>query len=116
MIGQIVSHYRIVEKRPTTPYEHLFFSGMAVLILGAVALGFACTYYLAGLFKAPLPTWIIHVHGAVFSTWILLLIVQTSLVSVDRVKLHRRLVIVGFGLACLMIVLGTCAATDALRS
>ena len=97
MISQIVSDYRIVGKRPTTRYEHLFFSGMAVLILGTVALGFAHTYYLAGLFRAPLPSWIIHVHGAVFSSWIVLLIVQTSLVSVNRVKLHRRLGMVGFG-------------------
>jgi hypothetical protein len=30
-------------KRSATPYEHLFFSGMAILILGTVALGFART-------------------------------------------------------------------------
>lgn len=96
-------------------HEHVFFSGMAILILGTVALGFARTYYLAGLFRAPLPSWVIHVHGAVFSTWILLLIAQTSLVSAGRVDFHRRLGMAGFGLACLMIVLGTCAATDALR-
>jgi hypothetical protein len=36
-------------------YERYFFSGMAVLILGTVVLGFAKTYFLAGLFRAPLP-------------------------------------------------------------
>ena len=72
-------------------FENLFFSGMAVLILATVFLGFARTYYLAGLFKAPLPNLIIHIHGAVFSSWILLLFAQTSLVAAGRVDLHRRL-------------------------
>lgn len=95
--------------------ERRFFLGMSILIFGTVVLGFARTYYLAGLFRAPLPTWIIHVHGAVFSTWIMFLVVQTSFVSMSRVDIHRRLGMVGFGLASLMVVLGTCAATDALR-
>jgi hypothetical protein len=72
-------------------FENLFFSGMAVLILGAVFLGFARSYYLAGVFKAPLPNLIVHIHGAVFSSWILLLIAQTSLVAAGRIDLHRRL-------------------------
>ena len=95
--------------------DRYFFPGMAILILGTVFLGFARTYFLAGIFKAPLASWILHVHGAVFSSWILLLIVQTSLVAADRVDLHRRLGLIGFGLACLMIILGILASTDALR-
>ena len=94
--------------------ENLFFSGMAVLILATVFLGFARTYYLAGGFKAPLPNLIVHVHGAVFSSWILLLFAQTSLVAVGRVDLHRRLGLLGFGLACLVVILGLLAATDSL--
>lgn len=88
---------------------------MAVLILVTVFLGFAKTYFLAGVFRAPLPSWIIHVHGAVFTSWILLLIVQTLLVSSGRVDIHRRLGLFGFGLACAMVILGSMAATDLLR-
>jgi hypothetical protein len=95
-------------------FENLFFSGMAVLILATVFLGFARSYYLAGVFKAPLPNLVVHIHGAVFSSWILLLIAQTSLVAADRVDLHRRLGLLGFGLACLVILLGLLAATDSL--
>lgn len=54
-------------------YDHPFFSAMAVLILATVLAGFAPSYYFAGIFRAPLPSTIIHVHGAVFSCWILLL-------------------------------------------
>jgi hypothetical protein len=95
-------------------FDHLFFSGMALVILGVVFGGFARQYYLAGLFHAPLPDVLIHIHGAAFSCWILLLIVQTSLVAAGRVDLHRRLGIAGFVLACAMVVLGILAATDGL--
>jgi hypothetical protein len=57
---------------------------------------------------------IIHVHGAVFSLWIVLLIAQTSLVTAGRVDLHRRLGVLGFGLASLMVILDLWAATNSL--
>jgi len=47
-------------------YDDLFFSAMALLILATVFVGFARTYYLAGVFQAPLPSLIIHLHGAAF--------------------------------------------------
>jgi FtsH-binding integral membrane protein len=99
---------------PGRRYDHLFFSAMALLMLGTVFVGFAHTYYLAGVFHAPLPSLIIHLHGAAFSCWILLLVTQTSLVSAGRVDIHRRLGIAGFLLACLMVILGVLAATDSL--
>jgi hypothetical protein len=86
----------------------------ALLLLATVFVGFARIYYLAGVFHAPLPSLIIHLQGAVFSCWILLLVAQTSLVSAGRVDLHRRLGITGFLLACLMVVMGVLAATDTL--
>jgi hypothetical protein len=99
---------------PGRRYDHYFFSGMALLMLATVFEGFARTYYLAGVFRAPLPSLIIHVHGAAFSCWILLLVAQTSLISVGRVDIHRRLGIAGFVLAILMVILGVMAATDLL--
>ncbi len=99
---------------PGRRYDHLFFSAMALLMLGTVFVGFAHTYYLAGVFHAPLPSLIIHLHGAAFSCWILLLVTQTSLVSAGRVDIHRRLGVASFLLACLMIILGVLAATDSL--
>jgi FtsH-binding integral membrane protein len=99
---------------PGRRYDHLFFSAMALLILATVFVGFARTYYLAGVFHAPLPSLIIHLHGAAFSCWILLLVTQTSLVSTGRVDIHRRLGIAGLLLACLMVTLGVLAATDSL--
>ena len=94
--------------------DDFFFSGMALLILVTVLVGFARSYFLAGVFRAPLPSLIIHIHGAVFSSWILLLIAQVSLVSAGRVDIHRKLGLVGSGLACLMVIMGVLAATNSL--
>jgi hypothetical protein len=95
-------------------FDNYFFSAMALLILATVFVGFARTYFLAGVLRAPLPSLIIHIHGAAFSSWILLLIAQISLVSAGRVDIHRRLGLVGFGLACLMVTLGVLAASNSL--
>src|ERR1700736_5653351 len=99
---------------PGRKYDHVFFPGMAVLLLGSVFFGFARSYYLAGIFRAPLPSAIIHVHGALFSSWILFLLAQTTLVAAGRADLHRRIGIAGFSLACLMVVVGVWAATNSL--
>lgn len=101
-----------VRSIPDLRYEHLFFSGMSILMLLTVFFGFARTYYLAGVFRAPLPSLIIHIHGAAFTCWILLLVTQTSLVATDRTDIHRKLGIAGFSLAGVMLVLGILAGTD----
>jgi FtsH-binding integral membrane protein len=99
---------------PGGRFDHYFFSGTAWLMLASVLLGFGPTYYLAGVFHAPLPSRIIHLHGAVFTCWILLLIAQNSLAWAGRVDIHRKLGLAGFLLASLMVVVGWMAATDRL--
>jgi FtsH-binding integral membrane protein len=98
----------------TRKRDRIFFSGMAILILATTLAGFARTYFFAGMFRAHLPSPIIHVHGAVFSLWILLLISQTALVATHRTDIHRKLGLAGFGLAALMLVFGFLAATNSL--
>jgi hypothetical protein len=94
--------------------DNYFFAGMALLLLATVVVGFARTYFLAGVFRAPLPSVLVHVHGALFFCWILLLITQVSLVSAGRVDIHRKLGLAGFGLACAMVVIGTLTASKLL--
>jgi hypothetical protein len=55
-----------VSTLPGRRFDHVFFSSTALLMLATVFVGFAPSYYLAGVFKAPLPSTIIHIHGAVF--------------------------------------------------
>ena len=110
-IGEIVA--TAVIRKEKNRFDTLFFSGMAVVILASALVGFAPTYYLAGVFKAPpRPNLLVHIHGAVFSSWILLLIVQIGLVGKRRVDMHRRLGMLGFALACLVVVFGVLVATE----
>lgn len=87
---------------------------MAAVSLIAVLVGFARTYFLAGLFRAPLPNLLVHIYGATFTLWIILFASQVGLIAVKRVALHRRIGLLGFGLAALMVVLGVLAASDRL--
>lgn len=99
---------------PGRRLDHLFFPGVAWLMLIIVFVGFAPSYYLVGVARAPLPSLAIHVHAVVFSCWILLLIAQTSLTATGRVDIHRRLGLAGFILAGSMLIVGAWAATDQL--
>ena len=101
--------------RPNRLYDRVFFSGMSLVMLGTVLFGFAKTYFLAGMVRAPLPNVLIHIHGAAFTLWIALLLVQTALIATRNVRVHRVLGLWGFGLAATMIVLGLLAAVDQLR-
>ena len=101
--------------RPNRKTDRIFFSMMPLLMLATVLFGFAKTYFLAGMVAAPLPNKLIHVHGAAFTLWIVLLIVQTGLISTHHVQWHRKLGVAGFGLAVLMVGLGVPAAVDALH-
>jgi hypothetical protein len=93
------------KRLPGRKYDRPFFFAMTALLTAVVAIGFAPTYYLAGGFLAPLPSRIVHIHAAVFSIWMILLMVQSGLISARRVRWHRKLGIAGFVLAIAMVVL-----------
>lgn len=88
--------------------ERRFFSGVALLILLAVFVGFSRSFFLRPFF----PEWpspaepIFYVHGAVATAWIMLLVVQTQLAARGRFETHRQLGLLGAALAVAMPVLG----------
>jgi hypothetical protein len=86
--------------------ERIFFTGMAVVMTLVCIAGFAPSYYLKAYFKpAPMAT-LVHVHGAAFTLWMLLLVAQTSLIANGQVRLHRKLGIAGGVLAVFMVATG----------
>jgi len=95
--------------------ERVFFGGMAILLCACVIIGFAPTYFAVGMVKAPLPSPILHFHGAAFTLWMVLYLVQSALISAKRVAWHRSLGTIAFCLPPVMIVLGLWAALDALH-
>ncbi len=107
-------HEKSAPPRRKIRADDLYFGAMVLLIVGTVFLGFARTYYLAGIYHTQVRNLLIGVHGAVFSTWIVLLVVQTTLVARRNIAHHRRLGIFGAVLAVAMVGLGVAAATGAL--
>jgi hypothetical protein len=95
-----------VAPRPKLRGDDIFFPAMALLILGVVFFGFAQSYFLAGMFRAKLPNAIVHIHGALFVSWIFFLLLQTLLVALGKVKWHMTLGIFGVILPPFMLVFG----------
>jgi hypothetical protein len=58
---------------------------------------------------------LLHIHGLVFTAWLVLLIVQSGLVRAHRVDLHKRLGIAGAMLAALLVLLGFGVAVNGAR-
>ncbi len=86
----------------------VFHSAMAVAFLLTAFAGFAPTYFLRAASQTnrePLSP-LLHVHGLAFTSWLVLLVVQTSLVARHRVAWHRRLGYFGAGLVTVMVPLG----------
>jgi hypothetical protein len=94
-------------------YDRHFYTGMAVAAAVVVFVGFAPTYFLRTS-STPLPTYL-QVHGFLFTTWIALVIAQTSLVAARRTHVHRRLGWAMAGLAAVMVVVGTTAGIWSMR-
>ena len=95
--------------------DRAFFPGIAVLVLIAVLAGFARTYFLAGWFWAKLPNLMVHVHGALFTLWIGLLVAQVALVASHRTGWHMRLGVAGMFLAPLMVITGFATLIAAIK-
>jgi hypothetical protein len=86
--------------------EHRFYSALAIIMALCAFIGFAPSYYLKAHFGVPpLLTPMLQFHGAVFTLWVVLLVIQTQLVANDNTRLHRQLGVAGGVLAVLMTVL-----------
>lgn len=91
-----------------------FYLIMSVLMAAVFVAGFSTT--VPGDF-APTPglPLLLHVHGAVFTLWVLLFVAQPAFVARGSLKLHRQVGFVGAGLAGAMVVMGLAATLFAIR-
>ena len=90
-----------------------FFVGMALAFALAALVGFAPSYYLKSLYGSPPLPALVHLHGLVFTAWLVLLIAQTTLVARGRTDIHSRLGIAGIALAAVMLARGLMVAVGA---
>src|SRR5207245_7232314 len=71
--------------------DRRFYLVIAVLTAAIVFAGFARTFFLNGFFaKLHLPSLYI-LHGIVFSSWLVLLVTQSALVSAKQIRIHQKL-------------------------
>jgi len=94
-------------------YDRAFYSGIAIVMALTTFIGFAPTFYLRSVFGAPVSvtglmtiTPIVVAHGVVFTAWVLLFVLQTSLVAARRIAMHRRMGVTGIVLAVAMVAVG----------
>ena len=90
--------------------DRKFFTAYAFAGIAGVFAGFAKTYYLRSYMGAPPLSALVQLHAVIFSVWMILFAVQTSLVAARRVSLHRSLGYASIGFAVLMVVAGLVAA------
>lgn len=96
--------------RQSARSERIFYTGMALAILIIVSTGFGSSYYLKTLAGGATFSALVHLHATVFSLWVLLFCVQTTLVAAGHTALHRRLGVVGGLFAGAMVCLGVVTA------
>jgi hypothetical protein len=87
-----------------------FYVGMAIAIAIVVFAGFSRSYFLKAYFGSPDLSLLLHIHGVVFTSWVLFLVAQTTLVATGRTYIHRRMGVAGAVLAGLLVVVGTMTA------
>ncbi|HEY2678668.1 MAG TPA: hypothetical protein VGI65_16975 [Steroidobacteraceae bacterium] len=94
----------------------LFFVFMASAVIATVFAGFAPTFYLRSSFTQNRPmSFLLHVHGIVFSAWVTVFLVQTLLIARGSRRLHQRLGWIAVGIAATMIILVIAAVIEQLR-
>jgi hypothetical protein len=105
--------------------ERNFFTGMALVMLLTVLVGFAPTYYLFPWFQGVTTRGVaggaslsplVHLHAILFSAWILLFLAQVSFIRLEHFDLHRAFGTGGVLLAAAMVVVGLWTAIDSARN
>lgn len=95
----------IRENRRT--FQPSFYFWMILVMCFLVFTGFGMTYWIPlakGAFPAAPP--IVHIHGLVFFAWMILLLVQSTLVNSGNVALHRSVGTLGIAHAAVVLYTG----------
>jgi|SRR5690349_19617301 len=95
--------------------DHDMFSVFAVVAFAVVFAGFARTFFLRFLFTSTGMPGYLYLHGLLFSGWFVFFFIQSRLIAFHRVDLHRRLGMLGAGLAGLGVPVAVGVAIHAGR-
>lgn len=99
--------------------DRLFYTLMGSVIAAVTFWGFSASFYLSPWMARPplAPDWtpMLYLHGAVFSGWMVLMVVQPALIASRNLRLHRSLGYAGAGLAAAMAMVGNVTAIAAMH-
>ena len=93
--------------RPQRRFDRRLYLGASLIFFALVFWTFARTFYLKPFFRTPPLSALLHIHGAVMTGWVVLLVVQTSLIAAHRVQWHRRLGVFGAVWGALVVLFGS---------
>ena len=86
--------------------DRRFYLFITILTAAFVFAGFARTFFLNGFFaKLHLPS-LFLIHGLVFSSWLVVLVTQATLVSAKQIRIHQKLGYASIAIVIAMFVLG----------
>jgi hypothetical protein len=97
------------------PLDQYFYLFMSLLIPVIVVYGFSHTVGRRLIHPAVPPRFILYVHAAVFSGWVIFFIFQSALIRTHNVRLHRMTGWFGVALGVTMPVLGVATAITMTR-
>jgi hypothetical protein len=100
--------------RPVASVGRRFYLIMSLLMAAVFIGGFSTTVPSDFTHVPGLPL-LLHVHGAVFTLWVLVFVAQPAFVARGSLKLHRQVGMAGAWLAGLMVIMGLAATLFAIR-
>jgi hypothetical protein len=101
-VSQIIGRGGLVDR-----YFYFFIS---LVVAGIVVAGFSQTVDRNLFHAAPPKPVLLWIHGAAFSGWVIFFILQSALVRVRKVSVHRTLGWFGAALGAMMVTLGAVTA------
>ena len=90
--------------------DRYFYFFLSLVVAGIVVAGFSRTVDRFLIHAAPPRPGLLWIHGAAFSGWVVFFILQSALVRVRKVSLHRTLGWFGAVLGAMMVTLGSLIA------
>jgi peptidoglycan/LPS O-acetylase OafA/YrhL len=85
--------------------DRIFYTSMSIIATLVVFVGFAPSFFLAAANPSAKPLALIyHIHGAVFTLFMLFFINQNLLIARGKPETHKRLGMFGAALGCVIIV------------
>jgi len=97
----------------TEAAERRFFRAIATVMAVIIVAGFA-TNLARGISTFAVPL-VYHVHAFVFFGWVALYLAQNWLIAADNIRLHRKLGLLAYILAPVMVIMGFLIMVTSLR-